>query len=359
MNPHSFLFNSVNSDACFGPCIVPAATFGSVSMPVPKTALLGSNVNPDSSDIFKVVKFSCERKIFDKKSSPKTTLFKITTEENDEFHYSWNINYSLEPTLNSKLFALSSIEINTEEKFRPGDIARVTVSINNDIFFNEEHSPILNSSWAMRKKINNLILDSTTDVSLKISIKIYRHYDNNSTNEIVEDFTKFFENDTLRDVTFLFGETEISAHKQILAARNSVFKTMFENDMLEKEQNRVEITDIELNIFKFFLQFIYSGKFLSDDFYDWLKLIVAADKYSMISLINICETRILNNLTNDNVVDAFMTGNLVNLETIKMKCAELIFKNKREVVKTDSYINSIKTCKDLGTEILRYILEKI
>lgn len=94
-----------------------------------------------------------------------------------------------------------------------------------------------------------------------------------------EDLLGLFESQKFSDVILSVSGREYYAHKAILAARSPVFAAMFEHEMEEKKQNRVEITDMEHDVLKEMLKFIYSGKVsllekMADD------LLAAADKVS-------------------------------------------------------------------------------
>lgn len=75
-----------------------------------------------------------------------------------------------------------------------------------------------------------------------------------------EDLGQLLESQKFNDVVLSVGGVEFPAHKAILAARSPVFAAMFEHEMEEKKQNRVDITDVEHEVMKEMLKFIYSGK---------------------------------------------------------------------------------------------------
>lgn len=63
----------------------------------------------------------------------------------------------------------------------------------------------------------------------------------------------------------------------LLAARSPVFQAMFEHEMEERKHNRVDITDVDHEVLREMLRFIYTGKAsnlekMADD------LLAAADK---------------------------------------------------------------------------------
>lgn len=85
---------------------------------------------------------------------------------------------------------------------------------------------------------------------------------------------------------------EFFAHKAILAARSPVFAAMFEHEMEEKKQNRVEITDMDPEVLKEMLKFIYTGKAPTIEKLD-ADLLAAADKVSFSPLSFVLFTLLL------------------------------------------------------------------
>lgn len=301
------------------------------------------------------------------------TSFEFTTKEGNDFNYIWRIKYFSDSIDADEFsdgyrvdFSISSIRIETREKLIVGDVAYVTVIVNGqkacDTIEFDSKSPFSTEQILSQEAWipNDISSENNNSHYIKIIIKFYRLCDDGPNyNQMAEDYTKFLESKSLSDVTFVFGEKKIQAHRQILSARNSVFRSMFESDMIEKKNGIVNVTDIEPNIFQHLLKFIYTENITATDLYDWLKLIVAADKYAVTSLVSICEERILNNLTIESIIDVFSTVNLVKAEALKIKCVEFIVKNKRNVVDTEAYKNLIVSRPDLGTEILSYFLEKL
>ncbi|KIH51574.1 BTB/POZ domain protein [Ancylostoma duodenale] len=69
-------------------------------------------------------------------------------------------------------------------------------------------------------------------------------------------------------------------HKAILAARSRVFHAMFEHNMTESERNEVAIDDVEPDVLREMLCFMYTGNSPSVDQMAQ-HLIAAADKYHL------------------------------------------------------------------------------
>ena len=92
-----------------------------------------------------------------------------------------------------------------------------------------------------------------------------------------DDLGQLFESQRSSDVTLSVGGREFQAHKALLAARSPVFAAMFEHEMEERKHNRVDITDVDHEVLREMLRFIYTGKTnnlekMADD------LLAAADK---------------------------------------------------------------------------------
>ena len=81
-------------------------------------------------------------------------------------------------------------------------------------------------------------------------------------------------------MTLLVGNQEFKGHKNILASRSPVFAAMFEHDLKEKRENRVEIADIDSDVFKELLNYIYTGTVQSMDQFA-LDFLAASDKVSL------------------------------------------------------------------------------
>ena len=88
------------------------------------------------------------------------------------------------------------------------------------------------------------------------------------------------------DVLFKVGDRSFFAHKFILAARSPVLAAMFHADMIESRTGTVEIDDVDPDIFRQFLRFVYTGQVdgpLGKD----LKRV--ADKYDVKTLLALCK----------------------------------------------------------------------
>ncbi|XP_025944866.1 speckle-type POZ protein-like isoform X5 [Apteryx rowi] len=100
---------------------------------------------------------------------------------------------------------------------------------------------------------------------------------------LAEDLGNLWETTRFTDCSFYVGGQEFKAHKSVLAARSPVFNAMFEHEMEESKKNRVEINDVDPEVFKEMMRFIYTGKApnlekMADN------LLAAADKFFLLAV---------------------------------------------------------------------------
>lgn len=289
-----------------------------------------------------------------------TTSFEFATSEGNEVNYLWKVECLLQHRLDAfsddseagELDTLCNVEVGTREKLVVGDVAFVTVIVNGVVCFDCKFDS--ESPSSVERIVPSVSLKSYDESYVQVKVLFY-HQDK-SIVQVLRNYNKFLENECFSDVRFVFGDIEILAHKQILSENNSAFAEIFKSCV---KSDRVEINDVDSDIFKKLLQFVYHGKVYTSDLDDLLELVVAADKYCVTNLVNICEDLIAKNLTTENVVDVFVVASSVNAESLKIKCMTYIFKNNRLVVETDGYKNLIETRRaDLLSEILCHFMEK-
>jgi len=138
------------------------------------------------------------------------------------------------------------------------------------------------------------------------------------------------------DVVVVAGEREFTAHRAILAERSEVFRTMFDVDMAEKHNGRIVIEDLSSDAVNGLLFFIYTGsvKDISDNA---LELLVAAEKYNVPRLKEVCELELATSLDIDNAVDIFVQSVLYRASQLKEAALFWIARHADEVVKMPAW----------------------
>ncbi|UYV61388.1 SPOPL [Cordylochernes scorpioides] len=138
-----------------------------------------------------------------------------------------------------------------------------------------------------------------------------------------DDLGFLFESQKFSDVILNVNGREFYAHKAILAARSPVFSAMFEHEMEEKKQNRVDITDMDHEVLREMLRFIYTGRApnldrMADD------LLAAADKYALDRLKVLCEEALSSSLSVETAADVLILADMHSADQLKAHAIDFI-----------------------------------
>ncbi len=76
---------------------------------------------------------------------------------------------------------------------------------------------------------------------------------------LIFDLNVLYETKIDSDVVLVARNQDFSAHKAILTARSKVFAAMFDNQMRENNENKVEVPDIKPEVLELILRYIYTG----------------------------------------------------------------------------------------------------
>lgn len=171
---------------------------------------------------------------------------------------------------------------------------------------------------------NNILRDNKLTIMCEvISIEHMIYIEQNTKDQslsrlknVLNCFEELLTNIEFSDVTITAKDKKFYLHKCILSIRSPVFKLMFENDMKEKNQGLVEITDIKSEILQELFQFIYSGK-VNNMKKVVCELLIAAEKYCVEDLKEFCEETMCKNLTIENTVEYLNLAISTNAEKLK------------------------------------------
>ena len=151
-------------------------------------------------------------------------------------------------------------------------------------------------------------------------------------------FEKFQGNQFLTDVDLEVSGKTFKGHKLILAAVSPVFEKMFQGRSQEHQNNRVIIEDVSADVFEELMTYIYSGqlphlKEMSPD------LLAVADKYSILPLLQICMTDLLENMSVDDAAATYVLADRHSLHQVKPVIIHFMKKHFYEVAASAGWIS--------------------
>ncbi|CAL1284122.1 unnamed protein product [Larinioides sclopetarius] len=159
----------------------------------------------------------------------------------------------------------------------------------------------------------------------------------------LDDLTTIFKNQCLTDMEIKTKRKSFPVHKIILCARSSVFKAMLTNDMKEKNNNCIQVDDLEDDIVKQLLHFMYSDSLENLDWNSAVKLYYAGDKYSIEKLKFLCCSYLVDNISVSNSSELLLLADTHNDSDLKKLVEDFILKYEEEVFGSDEWEQLIET----------------
>ncbi|KAL8195616.1 hypothetical protein R6Q57_026019 [Mikania cordata] len=137
---------------------------------------------------------------------------------------------------------------------------------------------------------------------------------------------KMFSESIHTDIVINASDGSIGAHRAVLAARSSVFMSMFSHELKEKEMSVINISDMSIEDCQVFLSYIY-GNIMDQNFLDHrLDLLRAADKYDVMDLKEACHESLLEDIDTSNVLERLQNASLYHLPKLKICCMQYLVK---------------------------------
>nr|XP_048281400.1 speckle-type POZ protein-like [Myodes glareolus] len=167
---------------------------------------------------------------------------------------------------------------------------------------------------------------------------------------LVDDLGELWENPRFTDCCLVVAGQEFQAHKAILAARSPVFRAMFKNDVEESKKNRIEIQDLEPQVFKIMMGFIYTGK--APDLHSMADAVLAAaDKYGLERLKVMCERALCRDLSVENAAHTLFVADLHSVVQLKTQALDFITAHASKVCETSGWKTVVDSSPHLLAEV--------
>jgi speckle-type POZ protein len=178
----------------------------------------------------------------------------------------------------------------------------------------------------------------------------------------------------LPDVTFVVEQTEIPAHRLVLAMRSPVFAAELLGDMRESTARRVRVDDMRASTFRAMIRFIYTDelpiKAIRNDASQRAckdkcaakrrvamacDLLAAADRYDLEKLRLMCEEVLYESMDAASVVPTLLVAHgRYNCRQLEASCIEYLA-SEAAVRATDEYKQLEEGCKSLVVEAMNKV----
>ncbi|CAI2347560.1 unnamed protein product [Caenorhabditis sp. 36 PRJEB53466] len=175
---------------------------------------------------------------------------------------------------------------------------------------------------------------------------------------LADDYANLFDKKQFSDFT-IFCKSDsgmpsqtFHVHKSILSARSQVFAAMFEHHMQESDTNMTTVDDVEPEVMRELLLYIYTGQTKLINEMSQL-LIAAADKYQLDRLKVLCEQQMCYSLNTDNACVTLMLADMHSANQLRAHAINFINVNATDVMASEGWEDLVREHPKLLEEVFR------
>lgn len=141
--------------------------------------------------------------------------------------------------------------------------------------------------------------------------------------------------------------------KRFLPPDHRFFAAMLHHvDTSESKTGILEIKDVEYNVVKEMLQFIYCGRSSSELSEIASELMIAADKYRLEELKNHCEQSLIQSINFENACQLLIIADIYGALNLRKKVLHFIKLHPKKITATAGWQTIIKEHPQLATDIV-------
>lgn len=154
--------------------------------------------------------------------------------------------------------------------------------------------------------------------------------------QLSDDFGRLFENQKFGDIVLCARGGQLRAHKAVLAARSGVIAATLEKGEGERIPNRLDLTDVEHDVLREMLRFIYTDNAPNMEGIAG-ELLVAAHRYGLQRLKVMCEEALFSNLSVETAADLLALADAHSAEQLKAHVMDFVRGCATDVINTEGW----------------------
>ena len=145
---------------------------------------------------------------------------------------------------------------------------------------------------------------------------------------VLERLSRMLSSGERSDIQFVVKGTAIPAHSFIIEDSSPVLTAMFQHNTEEASNRSVTVEDIEPDVFRQLLHYLYTGDADVENEELTEPLYIAADKYQIHSLKYWCSSELSETVSNENAARLLAIAHLHSDENLLEECSNFIVGNK-------------------------------
>merc|ERR1711874_645098 len=182
---------------------------------------------------------------------------------------------------------------------------------------------------------------------IKLSRPVAKETKREVPEEVLDKVKEFLEKKQHPDVEIICQGDSVPCHRLVMAARSDVLAAQLGSDLKEAREGKIDIKDM--------VHYMYTGD-TGDMFkYKAKNLLVAANRYQLEELKEICQNFLITKIKTENALGMFVMGHANNAEHPKREAKEAIVNNARDIVQQEGWKEELGGNSDIVFEILEAI----
>jgi len=190
---------------------------------------------------------------------------------------------------------------------------------------------------------------------IKLSRPVAKETKREVPEEVLDKVKEFLEKKQHPDVEIICQGDSVPCHRLVMAARSDVLAAQLGSDLKEAREGKIDIKDMDVSTVRDMVHYMYTGD-TGDMFkYKAKNLLVAANRYQLEELKEICQNFLITKIKTENALGMFVMGHANNAEHLKREAKEAIVNNAREIVQQEGWKEELGGNSDIVFEILEAI----
>jgi len=148
--------------------------------------------------------------------------------------------------------------------------------------------------------------------------------------QMLRDLEESFKESLGFDVKINCGDVSFECSKFMLMTRSTVFKSMFQSNMVESQSNIIDIADMKPEVVSEMLQYIHTGNVLNIEKMP-RDLLAAADRYQLAQLKTSCQEILIETLDIENCIPILILSDMHNALKLRRGALKFATENMKAI----------------------------
>lgn len=167
----------------------------------------------------------------------------------------------------------------------------------------------------------------------------------NHSNLVLSNLESLYLNDEFSDITLVIDNSEIPAHKIILASSSDYFRALLFCGLQESQSSKISLKCSNERLFKQLLKYVYTGKMSLTEMsvQQILEIFQMSHEYNFKALNETISKHLISILSLKNVCIFYDLSNFYEIDELRTACLHFLDHNAEQVLKQENFLRLSKT----------------